>query len=221
MKLVYRGAEADIFSDEWGGEGAIFKFRKPLPYRHPELDAEIRAQRTVREAEIIHDAKAAGVNAPSLYYVSQPESLIVMEEINGPRLKSLLSSPGRDPEGISFDFGVTVGRLHRGGIMHGDLTTSNVLVDRAGVRLIDFGLSAHSIKVEDHAVDLRLIKETLAGAHSKIAAVVMASFQDGRQKARRDRAEGEVCQARVSRSRSPRRTRGRSRRPGSSSRRSG
>jgi TP53 regulating kinase and related kinases len=179
VRLVYRGAEADIFSGQWAGEGAIFKFRKPLPYRHPELDAEIRAQRTVREAEIIHDAKAAGVNAPALYYVSQPESLIVMEQIDGPRLKSLLSSPGRDPAGISFDFGVAVGRLHRGGIMHGDLTTSNVLVDREGVRLIDFGLSAHSVKVEDHAVDLRLIKETLAGAHSKIAAAVMASLMDG------------------------------------------
>jgi len=179
VKLVYRGAEADIFSDEWAGQRAIFKFRKPLPYRHPELDAEIRAQRTVREAEIIHDAKAVGVNAPSLYYVSQPESLIVMEEIDGPRLKSLLASPGREPGAVSFEFGVAVGRLHKGGIMHGDLTTSNVLVDGAGVRLIDFGLSAHSIKVEDHSVDIRLIKETLAGAHSEIAAAVMDSFMKG------------------------------------------
>jgi len=179
LRLVYRGAEADIYSDEWAGERAIFKFRKPLPYRHPELDAEIRAQRTVHEAEILHDAKAAGVNAPCLYYLSQPESLIVMEEIEGPRLKSLLESPGRDRSSISSEFGTAVGKLHRGGIMHGDLTTSNVLVDGSGIRLIDFGLSSHSVKVEDHAVDLRLIKETLAGAHSRIAAMVMSSFVKG------------------------------------------
>lgn len=139
MRLVYRGAEADIYSGEWTGQGAIFKFRKPLPYRHPELDAEIRAQRTVREAQMIGDAKRAGVRAPYLFYVSQEESLIVMQEIQGPRLKSVLAS-GRDGEEVSTEFGVAVGRLHRGGIMHGDLTTSNVLVNQSGVHLIDFGL---------------------------------------------------------------------------------
>ena len=180
MKLVYRGAEADIFSDEWAGEQAIFKFRKPLPYRHPELDAEIRAQRTIHEAEILHDAKSAGVSTPSLYYVSQKESLIVMQEIQGARLKSFLESPRGDRTRVSTEFGSAVGRLHLGGIMHGDLTTSNVLVDGAdGVRLIDFGLATHSIKVEDHAVDLRLIKETLIGAHSEIASRVMSSFMKG------------------------------------------
>ncbi len=179
LRLVYRGAEADIFSDFWAGEKAIFKFRKPLPYRHPELDAEIRAQRTVHEAEIIHDARSSGVNSPFLFYISPPESLIVMQQIEGPRLKSLLDSPGADRAGLSAAFGAAVGRLHRGGIMHGDLTTSNVLMDNAGIHLIDFGLSTHSAKVEDHAVDLRLIKETVFGAHSEIAAGVMTSFMQG------------------------------------------
>ena len=86
----------------------------------------------MHEAQIIHDAKSAGVNAPSLYYVSQPESLIVMEEIEGPRLKSLLQSPDATRRRVSAEFGSAVGRLHRGGIMHGDLTTSNVIVDRGG-----------------------------------------------------------------------------------------
>jgi TP53 regulating kinase-like protein len=179
MRLVYRGAEADIFSDLWAGEKAIYKFRKPLPYRHPKLDAEIRAQRTVHEAEIIHDARSFGVNSPFLFYVSPPESLIVMQEIEGPRLKSLLGSSGADWAGLSTAFGEVVGRLHRGGIMHGDLTTSNVLVDDAGIHLIDFGLSTHSVKVEDHAVDLRLIKETVFGAHSEIASSVMTAFTGG------------------------------------------
>lgn len=179
MRLVYRGAEADIYSDWWAGEKAIYKFRKPLPYRHPDLDAEIRAQRTVHEAEIMHDAKSAGVSTPCLFYVSQPESLIVMQEIQGPRLKAVLGRPGPDGTDLSAAFGASVGRLHKAGIMHGDLTTSNVLVDEAGVHLIDFGLSVHSIRVEDHAVDLRLIKETLVGAHSEIATSVMTSFVKG------------------------------------------
>ena len=179
MRLIYRGAEADLFSGEWAGERAVFKFRKPLPYRHPVLDAEIRAQRTVHEAELLHEAKSAGVGTPSLYFVSQPESLIVMQEIEGPRLKTLLGSRSAEGEASSEAFGAAVGKLHRAGIMHGDLTTSNVLVDRDGVHLIDFGLSIHSHRLEDHSVDLRLIKETVYGAHSQMAADVMAWFMKG------------------------------------------
>lgn len=179
MKLVYRGAEADIYSGEWSGERAIFKFRKPLDYRLPALDAEIRAQRTLHEAQLVHDSKSAGVLSPFLYYVSPRESLIVMEEIEGERLKSLLQSRTFDPADVSRAFGSAVGRLHSSGIMHGDLTTSNVIVNESGLHLIDFGLAVRSLKVEDHAVDLRLIKETLGGAHSQEAAAVLKSFLEG------------------------------------------
>ena len=179
MKLIYRGAEADIYSGDWAGEKAVYKFRKPLPYRLPELDLAIRVQRTVHEAQILHESKSAGVRSPFLYYVSTRESLIVMEEIAGPRLKSVLQSSTSDKERASSEFGIAVGRLHSAGIMHGDLTTSNVIVNETGVHLIDFGLAVRSIRVEDHAVDLRLIKETLGGAHSEISSAVMKSFLEG------------------------------------------
>ncbi|MDG6925952.1 MAG: Kae1-associated kinase Bud32 [Nitrososphaerota archaeon] len=178
MRLFYRGAEADIFLGDWAGSPAVFKFRKPLPYRLPELDEEIRGQRTVHEASIIGDARSAGLRVPYLYYVSPRESLIVMQRIEGPRLKSYLQSASEN-RGVSEEFGRTVGVLHRSGIMHGDLTTSNVIVADGGVHLIDFGLATHSLKVEDHAVDLRLIKETLVGAHSRVSSAVMASFLAG------------------------------------------
>jgi len=177
MKLVYRGAEADIFSGDWAGSAAVYKFRKPLPYRLSELDDEIRAQRTVHEAQIIHDARSAGTRVPHLYYVSPEESLIVMERIDGPRLKSSLES-GRARE-LANEFGEAVAKLHTAGIMHGDLTTSNVIVSKGGVTLIDFGLATHTLKVEDHAVDLRLIKETLVGAHSRVWSIAMDAFVEG------------------------------------------
>jgi TP53 regulating kinase-like protein len=179
MRLVYRGAEADIYSGDWAGERAIYKFRKPLPYRLPELDVAIRIQRTAHEAQLLHDAKSAGVRSPSLFYASPREALIVMEEIDGQRLKSVLQAHRADAEELSLEFGAAVGRLHGAGIMHGDLTTSNVLVNDEGVNLIDFGLAIRSLRIEDHAVDLRLIKETLVGAHSDVSSRVMKSFLQG------------------------------------------
>jgi TP53 regulating kinase-like protein len=102
-----------------------------------------------------------------------------MQRIGGPRLKSCLQSAEEGRAKISKEFGMAVGTLHRAGIMHGDLTTSNVIVGDDGVYLIDFGLATHSLKVEDHAVDLRLIKETLVGAHSDVSSSVMSSFLMG------------------------------------------
>ena len=64
--------------------------------------------------------------------------------------------------------GRLVGILHKNGIMHGDLTTSNFILFQNTVYMIDFGLSQNTIKPEDHAVDLRLIKEILNSAHAKI-----------------------------------------------------
>lgn len=182
-KLIYRGAEADVFSGDWAGAPAIFKERKSLPYRLPELDREIRAQRTIHEALMIREARAAGASVPHLYYVSPAESLIVMEEVRGKRLKSCLE-PGRARE-LARRFGMSVANLHRAGIMHGDLTTSNVIVGQGEdgvadeISLIDFGLATHSQKVEDHAVDLRLIKETLVGAHSEVSRDAMDAFVSG------------------------------------------
>lgn len=180
MKLIYRGAEADLFEGTWAGSRAVFKLRKPLPYRLEALDLAIRSQRTLREAEMLHESKLAGVKSPYLYYVSPVRALLVMELVEGDRLKSLLSSsPEADVRPLSLEFGRSVALLHRAGIMHGDLTTSNVIANEEGVNLIDFGLAVHSTKVEDHAVDIRLIKETLAGAHSAVSSLVLDEFMRG------------------------------------------
>jgi TP53 regulating kinase-like protein len=189
VKLIYRGAEADLMLDEWAGTPAVYKFRKRLPYRLLELDRAIRAHRTIHEAQMVHQARRGGVRTPYIYYVGPSESLLVMEYITGDRLKQLLSEDeGGDydddhhhhPAEMMFSFGRVAGLLHTAGIMHGDLTTSNVIVNKNGeLTVIDFGLSLHSQKVEDHAVDLRLIKETLNGAHSRISTRAFSSFLEG------------------------------------------
>jgi TP53 regulating kinase and related kinases len=182
VKVLYRGAEADVFRGDWCGLPAVYKVRNPLPYRLPQLDTMIRSQRTVHEAQMIHMSKLAGVSAPNLYYLSPPQALLVMEYLKGRRLKTLLQEVElRDEEipEIGEEFGRAMGKLHAAGIMHGDLTTSNVIVDGGRVSLIDFGLAIRSHRLEDHAVDLRLIKETLTGAHNAASKRFMQSLLSG------------------------------------------
>ena len=182
MKLLYRGAEADVFRGDWCGVSAVYKMRKPLLYRLPELDKLIRSQRTVHEAQLLHESKFAGVSAPYVFYLSPQDALLVMEFIEGQRLKNVLLEAGLANErldALGERFGRTVAKLHAAGIMHGDLTTSNVIVDGDSLSLIDFGLAVHSLKLEDHAVDLRLIKETLTGAHNSVSKRFMLSMMSG------------------------------------------
>jgi TP53 regulating kinase and related kinases len=178
--LLYRGAEADVIKAPWYGETAVYKLRKPLPYRLEALDKEIRRQRTIREAEMIGRAKAAGVNAPRLFFVDPPGATIVMEYIMGDRMKDLVPKLSDRDVGEMFEaLGGDVARLHRAGIMHGDLTTANIVKRGRDLVFLDFGLSVHSSRVEDHAVDLRLIKETIVGAHSAVASVAVDSLLSG------------------------------------------
>ena len=179
-RLLYRGAEADVIRGEWQGLDAVYKVRKPLRYRLPVLDEAIRRQRTIREAEMIHQAKTAGVEAPYLFDVNVPGSTLVMEYIEGARLKDLLGVHA--PAGVKtlfYELGRNAARLHAAGIMHGDLTTANVVRREGGLVFIDFGLSIRTVRLADQAVDLRLIKETLEGAHPDVAAGAMESLNSG------------------------------------------
>jgi TP53 regulating kinase-like protein len=179
-RVIYRGAEADLLLGTWEGYPAVFKVRKPLRYRLPVLDSAIRHQRTIREAEMIRAAKKARVEAPNLYFVDPAGSTLVMEHVGGARLRDLLTSASADVvSGVFKLLGSDVGKLHNAGIMHGDLTTANVILGRRSLVFIDFGLSIHTARAEDHAVDLRLIRETLAGAHSALAGDAFKALLEG------------------------------------------
>jgi len=180
VNLLYKGAEADVIKGRWCGLEAVYKVRKRLPYRLPELDSEIRRQRTVHEGEMIRSAKRAGVSSPFLYFVDPGRATLVMEFIEGKRMKDLVGSlPPKEISSLFGQMGAEVARLHAAGIMHGDLTTANIVRRDGDLVFLDFGLSMHSQRVEDHAVDLRLIKETIVGAHSEVASPALASLFEG------------------------------------------
>lgn len=164
--LVRRGAEADILAGEWDGRPSIVKVRRAKAYRHPELDGRLRRQRTVHESGILSLVKSFGVPAPLVYFVDAARCEIVMQRIPGTPVHDL---PAPEIARCCGRIGGIAGLLHRNGVMHGDLTTSNfILQPEGGLRVIDFGLAARAAKPEDHAVDLRLIKEILNSAHAGV-----------------------------------------------------
>ncbi len=165
MKLIKKGAEADIYQSTWNNNNAIFKIRKIKNYRNSLLDSKIRKQRTLKESQMLSHVKSFGIPTPLVYFVNLEKSLIIMQEIPGKPVNDL---PDSKIVELSKEIGKLVGMLHKNGIMHGDLTTSNFILFQNTVYVIDFGLSQNSIKSEDHAVDLRLIKEILNSAHAKI-----------------------------------------------------
>jgi N6-L-threonylcarbamoyladenine synthase/protein kinase Bud32 len=144
-----RGAEAVVTI---GGD-AVTKQRLPKRYRVPPLDKRLIAERTRAEARIISQARRSGVPTPILRDITG--DTLVMERVEGPLLKEVLTR-----ENVR-EAGRMVGRLHTAGIIHGDLTTSNIIVRNGSCVLIDFGLALVSSEIEARGVDLHVFFQTL------------------------------------------------------------
>lgn len=159
-KLIAQGAEAKIFLNK----NIISKDRISKSYRHPKLDNQIRTRRTRSEAKILKKAKSLDINVPKV--ISADKFNIQIEFISGDKLSNSLNFYNKAKQ---FKIMKQVGRqtslLHQNDIIHGDLTTSNTIINKDKVFLIDFGLSFISTKIEDKAVDLHLIKQALEAKH--------------------------------------------------------
>ena len=176
MKLIKKGAEADIYQTKWQNSKVILKIRKTKNYRNSSLDSKIRKQRTIKESQVFSLVKSFGIPTPLVYFVNLEKASIIMQEIPGKPVHDL---PESKIIGLSKEIGKLVAMLHKNGVMHGDLTTSNFILFQNIVFVIDFGLSQNTIKPEDHAVDLRLIKEILNSAHAKIMEPAWKNFLIG------------------------------------------
>ena len=165
--LVRKGAEANLYLEEWYGLKVIKKVRMPKSYRLRQIDYEIRRSRTVHEAQIMSDAKRAGVPTPIIYLIDVKRTSIVMEYIEGPRVKEILNLlPSQERKELCRRIGGLIGQLHGKGIIHGDLTTSNMIIGQnEKIFFIDFGLAEYSVEVEKRGVDLHLMKRALESTH--------------------------------------------------------
>ncbi|MEM3383608.1 MAG: KEOPS complex kinase/ATPase Bud32 [Nitrososphaerales archaeon] len=178
--FLKHGAEADIYLGRWFGKEAILKIRKLKPYRQPELDAEIRRKRTLHEANFLMNARRAGVSTPLVYFIDQYKAEIIMQYIKGMRLKEIISDKKIGNNDFLYsEVGRCIAKLHKNNIIHGDLTTSNFLVIRNKLVIIDFGLAFFSQRLEDMAVDLHLMKEVLESAHVEVADEAFKKILEG------------------------------------------
>ncbi|MBR9680875.1 MAG: Kae1-associated serine/threonine protein kinase [Candidatus Altiarchaeota archaeon] len=151
MKKIGHGAEAEIFKDK----DIVVKKRIKKGYRHPNIDTKIRRERTKKEARLLQ--KIRGLRVPRVNTISEFEFSI--EFIKGDKLKDL---PLKD---LSKKIGEVIGKLHDQGIYHGDLTTSNMILENDDVVLIDFGL-ANRGNIEDFATDLKVLFEVASATHN-------------------------------------------------------
>lgn len=170
-KIIQRGAEAILYLDDWEGQHVLVKERIKKNYRIKQIDERLRKERTAQEAKLLTDARSVGVSTPQILHVDKADYKIVMEFIPGERVKEFLGHADRDEvEKVCEKIGSSIGRLHKSNITHGDITTSNmILQDGSGkIYFIDFGLGGYSKRVEDKGVDLKLLHDAIKAAHYNI-----------------------------------------------------
>ncbi len=179
-RLLHRGAEADLFLTELEPWKAVIKRRVRKRYRNPQLDSRIRSERTVREASALQEAKQAGVSAPSLLQVNLQDCSIAMTFLAGNVARDRLDHlANRECSEVLHQIGQQIGRLHRMGLVHGDVTTSNIMLLASTPFILDFGMSSHSTAPEDRGVDLHLLQRSLSTSHTINARLAEKAIREG------------------------------------------
>ncbi|XP_059660470.1 uncharacterized protein LOC132306898 [Cornus florida] len=180
LVLLKQGAEAKILESTFMGRRSVVKERFSKKYRHPSLDSKLTLKRLNAEARCMTKARKLGVLTPIIYAVDPVLHTLTFEYVEGPSVKDIFLDSGahgivkEQIDDIAVKIGGAIGKLHDGGLIHGDLTTSNMLVRNNSNQLvlIDFGLGFTSTLAEDKAVDLYVLERALLAMHSSCGNVM-------------------------------------------------
>lgn len=179
-KIIARGAEAVLYRERFDSQDALVKERIKKSYRLPEIDSELRLQRTRREARLLSEARRCGAVTPKVFFVDEKGCKIIMEFVEGKRLKEFFNeAQEKEAEGIAESVGKQIGILHSSNIVHGDLTTSNMILSEGKIYFIDFGLGEFSQRAEDFATDLSVLKEAIKSTHFRRLELLWNSIMKG------------------------------------------
>lgn len=163
QKILSQGAEAKIFLIK----NKIVKNRIKKSYRIEKIDNKIRKTRTKKETKLLEKASKI-IPCPKPFLIKSNEKIIQMPYIQGKKLSNNLDNfPLKQQIKIIKQIAKNISKLHNENIIHGDLTTSNMILKENKIYFIDFGLGFTSRKYEDKAVDIHLFKQALEAKHPK------------------------------------------------------
>ena len=174
--LLKQGAEARLYRTEFYKRKTIVKERFTKSYRHPSLDEKLTNRRTNQEVRSMLRCRKAGICTPAVFFVDYTTHCIYMEEVENSitardHINSLLKEHCEESEqmlhSLAEKIGSCLASMHNVDCIHGDLTTSNILLGSGfeNIVLIDFGLSFISSLAEDKGVDLYVLERALLSTH--------------------------------------------------------
>ena len=168
--MLYKGAEAEICLGEYMGDEVVQKNRIKKSYRIKNIDERLISFRTREEAKLMTEARLHGVSVPIIYDVDQEKGVITMEYLRGKRIKDILNNLSeKERIGVCKKIGESIACLHNNDLIHGDITTSNMIFLDDRVHFIDFGLGEKNSEIEAKGVDLHVLMEALESTHSRYA----------------------------------------------------
>jgi TP53 regulating kinase-like protein len=205
LHLITQGAEALLYRTPFllPNQLIALKYRPRKTYRHPTLDARLTRSRILAEARVLVRCRREGVRVPAVLGMDWEEGWLGMEWIPGRTVRKCLDEvlKGCDSVeevdglagvwGLMGRVGMAVGRMHDVGVVHGDLTTSNLMVRQeemdgetkaptvsegqgkgpadesleGEIVIIDFGLAMQTVQDEDRAVDLYVLERAFGSTH--------------------------------------------------------
>jgi len=180
-QMLARGAESIIFKIEKWGHPYVLKWRQSKPYLLTEIDTQIRRTRINRECKMLTISRALGVPTPAVYSMDLHNHTIMMDYIEGTQFKEIAGKlPKHKLVSFSRNFGRLIANLHIGDVVHGDPTTSNVIVDNNyKMWLVDFGLAEMNATIEMKGVDLHLIQRAFETTHWDLQRIMLKATLEG------------------------------------------
>lgn len=180
-KILYSGAEAILYKEK----SKLVKERISKGYRHEFIDNAKRKYPTRKENKLLIKSKQIGMNVPEVFELDEKEMKVVMEFVKGDILKNTLDDYDKKKrEEVCKKIGEQVALMHDNNIIHGDLTTSNMILKDKKVFFIDFGLGFVSTKDEDKAVDIHLLKQAFESKHFEHDKELFRNFLKGYKKSK-------------------------------------